>query len=153
MLTAINPEFMVPSPLLGQGPQRVVVVSTAAFHARVRGSFPGLGGLKETKMSPRGSVFSLKPSGFEFRTLCLEGSVISLISPSSGGPRGPVYPICAQMWPKARFISFYFPAFGFQFKRNKKNVFPVLGTSVTESYMRARYVLITDLGINSQVGN
>ena len=27
-----------------------VVVSTAAFHARVRGSFPGLGGLKETTM-------------------------------------------------------------------------------------------------------
>ena len=27
-----------------------VVVSTAAFHARVRGSFPGLGGLNETKM-------------------------------------------------------------------------------------------------------
>ena len=27
-----------------------VVVSTAAFHARVLGSFPGLGGLKETKM-------------------------------------------------------------------------------------------------------
>ena len=26
-----------------------VVVSTAAFHARVRGSFPGLGGLKEAK--------------------------------------------------------------------------------------------------------
>ena len=26
----------------------MVVVSTAAFHARVRGSFPGLGGLKET---------------------------------------------------------------------------------------------------------
>ena len=26
-----------------------VVVSTAAFHARVRGSVPGLGGLKETK--------------------------------------------------------------------------------------------------------
>ena len=25
------------------------VVSTAAFHARVRGSVPGLGGLKETK--------------------------------------------------------------------------------------------------------
>ena len=32
----------------GRGPR--VVVSTAAFHARVRGSFPGLGGLKETKM-------------------------------------------------------------------------------------------------------
>ena len=32
----------------GGGPR--VVVSTAAFHAKVRGSFPGLGGLKETKM-------------------------------------------------------------------------------------------------------
>ena len=27
-----------------------VVVSTAAFHARVRSSVPGFGGLKETKM-------------------------------------------------------------------------------------------------------
>ena len=33
---------------IGGGPR--VVVSTAAFHARVRGSVPGLGGLKETKM-------------------------------------------------------------------------------------------------------
>ena len=33
---------------LGGGPR--VVVSTAAFHTRVRGSVPGLGGLKETKM-------------------------------------------------------------------------------------------------------
>ena len=32
----------------GGGPR--VVVSTASFHARVRGSVPGLGGLKETKM-------------------------------------------------------------------------------------------------------
>ena len=31
----------------GGGPR--VVVSTAAFHARVRGSVPGLGGFKETK--------------------------------------------------------------------------------------------------------
>ena len=36
------------SPHVGGGPR--VVVSTAAFHARVRGSVPGLGGLKETKM-------------------------------------------------------------------------------------------------------
>ena len=36
------------SALLGGGPK--IVVSTAAFHARVRGSVPGLGGLKETKM-------------------------------------------------------------------------------------------------------
>ena len=34
--------------VLGGGPG--VVVSTAAFHARVRGSVPGLGGLKETKI-------------------------------------------------------------------------------------------------------
>ena len=32
----------------GGGPR--VVVGTAAFHARVRGSVPGLGGLKETKL-------------------------------------------------------------------------------------------------------
>ena len=32
----------------GGGPR--VVVSTTAFHARVRGSVPGLGGLKETKL-------------------------------------------------------------------------------------------------------
>ena len=32
---------------VGGGPR--VVVSTAAFHARVRGSVPGLGRLKETK--------------------------------------------------------------------------------------------------------
>ena len=33
----------------GGGPR--VVVSTAAFHARVQGSVPCLGGLKETKIS------------------------------------------------------------------------------------------------------
>ena len=33
---------------MGGGPR--LVVSSAAFHARVRGSVPGLGGLKETKM-------------------------------------------------------------------------------------------------------
>ena len=38
----------------------------------------------------RASVLSLRPPGFEFRILCLEGSVISLISPSSGGSPGPV---------------------------------------------------------------
>ena len=35
---------------LGQGGGPRVVVRTAAFHAKVRGSVPGLGGLKETKM-------------------------------------------------------------------------------------------------------
>ena len=36
------------APQWGGGPR--VVVSTAAFHARVRGSVPGFGGLKETKL-------------------------------------------------------------------------------------------------------
>ena len=85
----------------GGGPR--VVVSTAAFHARVWGSVPGLRGLKETKMFlphprvklihvycgepswPRGSVLGLRPLGLVFRILCLEDSVISFISPSSGG--------------------------------------------------------------------
>ena len=43
-----NIEESVLNVLWGGGPR--VVVSTAAFHARVRGSVPGLGGLKETKM-------------------------------------------------------------------------------------------------------
>ena len=43
-----SPGFRFPSVAMGGGPR--VVVSTAAFHARVRGSVPGLGGLKETKL-------------------------------------------------------------------------------------------------------
>ena len=69
-----------------------VVVSTAAFHARVRGSVPGLGGLKETKTflpHPRVKV-SIVGSLREFRILCLEDSVISIILPSLGGSPCPV---------------------------------------------------------------
>ena len=67
---------------MGGGPR--VVVSTAAFHARARGSVPGLGGLKETKMflpHPRvkvsivgslrdreDSVLGLRPPGLEFES-------------------------------------------------------------------------------------
>ena len=51
MLAAIFHNFTGTDPglhrLWGGDPR--VVVSTAAFHARVRGSVPGLGGLKETK--------------------------------------------------------------------------------------------------------
>ena len=39
---------------------------------------------------PRGSVVGLRSPGLEFRSLCLEGSVMSLISPSSGGFLGPM---------------------------------------------------------------
>ena len=55
---------------------------------------------------PRGSVLGLRPQDFEFRILCLEDSVILLMSPSSGGSPGPIQPVCAHKWPKARFISF-----------------------------------------------
>ena len=43
-----NLHFLKCAWIEGGGPR--VVVSTAAFHARVRGSVPGLGGLKETKL-------------------------------------------------------------------------------------------------------
>ena len=39
---------------------------------------------------PRGSVLGLRPPGLEFRILCVEDSVISFISPFSGGSPGPV---------------------------------------------------------------
>ena len=90
--------------LLGRGPR--VVVSTVAFHTRARGSFPGLGGLKETKMflphplvklNIVGSLrdrevacSALDRQGSNFKFRCLEGRVISLISSSSGCSPGPV---------------------------------------------------------------
>ena len=60
---------------------------------------------------PRGGVLGFRPPVLEFRILCLKGSVISFISPSSKGFPGPVHvpmPICAQKWPKTPFISFHF---------------------------------------------
>ena len=77
-----------------------VEVSTAAVHAIVRCSFLGLGGLKETQMflpNPLvklGIVGSLRDrevvcSASDLQGL-MEGSDISLISPSSGGSPGPI---------------------------------------------------------------
>ena len=56
----------------GGGPR--VVVSTAAFHARVRGSVPGHGGLKETKndSSPSRAI----SFHFILHTIC--GYIISM---------------------------------------------------------------------------
>ena len=59
-------------------------------------------------------MLDLRPPGFEFRILCLEGSVIS---PSSGGSPGPIYPVCARMWTKA-LISF--ELLGLQARTNEK---------------------------------
>ena len=44
----VSPQPALVHRLVGRGPR--VVVSTAAFHASIRGSVPGRGGLKETKM-------------------------------------------------------------------------------------------------------
>ena len=49
LLNCLHVSFLSAALLIcSWGPR--VVVSTAAFHARVRGSVPGHGGLKETKM-------------------------------------------------------------------------------------------------------
>ena len=45
-------------------------------------------------------MIGLRPPGFEIQILCLEDSVISLISPSSEGFPGPIQPVCTQKWPK-----------------------------------------------------
>ena len=48
LTTAIVDFYLIVLADQGGGPR--VVVSTAAYHASVRGSVPGLGGLKETQM-------------------------------------------------------------------------------------------------------
>ena len=88
---------------LGGGPR--VVVSTAAFHASSgfgsrsrrfeRSKNVSSPSTCESQFCgkppwPRGSVLGLRPPGIVFRILCLEDSVISIISPSSGGSPGPV---------------------------------------------------------------
>ena len=81
-----------------------VVISTAAFHARVWCSFPDLGSLKETKkflphplvkFSIIGSIRDREVAcsasdrwGLDFET-CVWRAV-SFMSPSSGGSPGPV---------------------------------------------------------------
>ena len=104
--------------LKGGGPR--VVVSTTAFHARVRGSVPDLGGLKETKMFlPHARVkFSIVGSLRDREITCsasdsnFESCVWRTVSSqSSHHPQDVLlaqFSLCAQRWPKARFISFHF---------------------------------------------
>ena len=66
----------------GGGPR--VVVRTAAFHARARGSVPGLGGLKETKMvlphpPVKGACSAWDRQGSNFAS-CVWGTVTSHLS-------------------------------------------------------------------------
>ena len=58
---------------------------------RGRRPYVEFGGLKETKMFLHHSLVKLS----------IEGSVISLISPCSGGSPGLILPGCAQKWPDA----------------------------------------------------
>ena len=105
---------------MGRGPR--VVVSTAAFYARVRGSVPGLGGLKETKMflpHPRVKLRIVKSlldrevagSASDRQGSNLESCVWRTVSSHSS--HHPQEVLLAQFslyvhkrWPKARFISF-----------------------------------------------
>ena len=97
------------------------MVSTAAFHARVRGSVPGLGGLKETKLflpHPRVKVSivgSLRDREVACSASDRQGSNFescvwrTVSSQSSHHPQEVLlaqFSLCAQRWPKARFISF-----------------------------------------------
>ena len=105
----------------GGGPR--VVVSTAAFHARVRGSVPGLGGLKETKMflpHPRVKVSivgSLRDREVACSASDRQGSNFescvwrTVSSQSSHHPQEVLlahFSLYVHRWPKARFISFHF---------------------------------------------
>ena len=105
----------------GGGPR--VVVSTAAFHARVRGSVSGLGGFKETKMflpHPRVKVSivgSLRDREVACSASDRQGSNFkfcvwrTVSSQSSHHPQEVLLAqfslLCAQRWSKARFISFH----------------------------------------------
>ena len=63
------------------------MVSTAAFHARVPGSVPGLGGLKETKMflpHPRVKV-SIVGSLRDREVACSASARARISNPVSGG--------------------------------------------------------------------
>ena len=79
----------------GGGPR--VVVSTAAFHPTVRDSFPGLGGLKVTKMFLPHPLEKLSIVGIlRDRELACSASDLqglnfeSCVSPSSGVSSGPI---------------------------------------------------------------
>ena len=67
---------------------------------------------------PRGSVLGLRPLGPKFRILCLEDSVISFISPSSGGSPGPVYATCAQTCLKPHLFHLGIELTGALYKRH-----------------------------------
>ena len=95
---------------MGRGPR--VVVSTAAFHARFRGSVPGLGGFKETKIflpHPRvklSIVRSLRDREVACSASDRQGSNFESCVWRTVSSHSSHHPICAQRWPKARFISF-----------------------------------------------
>ena len=112
-------------PAIVGGDHTRVVVSTNAFHARIRVSFPGLSGLKETKMFlphplVKNIVGSLRDrevacSASDLKSLIFKSCVWRAVSSHSSHRSQEVIlaqfslqALCAQKWPKARFISFLF---------------------------------------------
>ena len=111
----------------GRGPR----VSTAAFHARVRGSFPDLGGWKETKMFFHHLLVTLSIVGSlrdrevacsasDLQGLNFESCVWRAVSSQSSYHPQEVllaqFSLCAQKWYKARFISFLFLSYALKWQ-------------------------------------
>ena len=72
--------------LCSEGGDPRVVVSTATLHARVLGSFPGLGGLKETKMFLPHPLVKLSIVGsLRDREVARSASDLQGFKPVSGG--------------------------------------------------------------------
>ena len=145
---------------LGGGPG--VVVSTAAFHARVRGSVPGLGGLKETKMflpHPRvklSIVGSLRDQEVACSASDLQGSNFESCvwrTVSSHSSHHPQEVILAQLslyvhrWPKARFISLFWPRWFIKVEINLTKVSIFMRYFVSSHLFYFRYT--TDFNFNS----
>ena len=79
-------EIMLVSLLTFNGGGPRLVVSPAAFHAGVQGSFPGLGGLKETKMFlPHPLVKLSIAGGLRDRVVACSASDRQGSNPVSGG--------------------------------------------------------------------
>ena len=97
----------------------MVVVSTSAFHAKARGSFPDLGGLKETKkFLPHPQVKLIIVGSLREREVAcsasdLQGLNFEFCVWRAVSSHHPQKVLLAQIslyehkWPKARFISFF----------------------------------------------
>ena len=111
------------------------MVSTAAFHAGAQGSFPGVGGLKETKMLLPHPLLKLNIVDLRDREVACSASDLqgfnfescvwrAVSSHSSHHPQEVLLTqfslYMSQKWPKARFISFHL--YDMENDKRRKNV-------------------------------